>query len=154
MAICGFYVESPFGPSYMQRFLSLKQYGDGAMRPPYSTYGYGIESFNVGAWAGGWDDPNSNSGSSSKYDPEVRSRIDYHFYSSYNNLKPYCAAPFYSGMPGCKSIDMCNNSTLSQTVGVGRFAMTDKEDSPAADYNIDSLIFDDAYNWGDVIVCK
>lgn len=150
MAICGFYVASDYGPSYLQRFLSLKQYDDST---PYSSLGFGIESFNVGGWAGGFLDTTHNPSIGSRLDSEVRSRVDYQFYSTMGASIPYCAAPFYEGMPGCKSWEMCSNNTLAKSVGVGRFGITNKIDNPAYDYNIDELLFD-PYDWSDKRSCQ
>ncbi|MFH0927224.1 MAG: hypothetical protein V1822_01470, partial [Candidatus Micrarchaeota archaeon] len=155
MSICGYYVRSPYGPSYLQRFLALPKYNDPKLNgnTPYSSLGFGIESFNVGAWAGGYLDQGQDLQSSSRNDPEVRSRVDYQYYATSGQTIPYCAAPFYVGMAGCKSWEMCANNILSKSQGVGRFAISDSSDNPAYDYNIDSLLYD-AYDWGGVRSCN
>ena len=134
MASCGFYVASEYGPTYLQRFLALSSY-DGVSK--YSSKGFGIESFNVGGWAGGWNDPKVQGIFISTDD--LRSRIDYHYYSEYSGYG--CIGPQYLGMPGCRSQDMCSiSNTNAKLFGAGWFSMTNKEaEDPAKDYSLDEL---------------
>ncbi|MFH1306256.1 MAG: hypothetical protein ABIH83_01185 [Candidatus Micrarchaeota archaeon] len=145
MAICGYYVKSEYGPSYLQRLTVLKSY-DGIT--PYSSpfLEYGIESFNVGAWAGGWRDPNANTADSRGVNNERRSRMDYHFYQE-GVSTPKCSGVFEKGLPGCKSYWMCMEDKYIRQVGVGRFALTTLPDDanpgevPSNRYNLEELEF-------------
>ncbi|PIT84245.1 hypothetical protein COU37_04240 [Candidatus Micrarchaeota archaeon CG10_big_fil_rev_8_21_14_0_10_45_29] len=140
LAICGFYVKSPFGPSYLQRFTALSDYPPG-ISTKYSQLGQGIESFNSGTWAGGMNDE-------SREQFEASSRIDYQFYSGEST--PSCSGYFEKGMPGCKTLEVCSNQTLARDYGPGRFALTNKTDeNPSQRYNIDALTYEPQVMWGD-----
>lgn len=105
MAICGLYVASPTGPSFFQRMT------DG----PWDPSKYGIESFVIGKWAGGAEDP----ASPSKCDGEnmdLMSRLDWEFYSCQKGTK-------VKGMMGCKNVKMCQEEAAVQE-SVGHFAIT------------------------------
>lgn len=127
MAICGYYVPSENGPSYLKRFTNPAVWGG----TPYSYVGgkrLGIESMVVGKWAGGADDPKAtgtasgwtiNSATSSS---EFFSRVDYQFYRPYITSQK-CIGLFIKGMPGCKDGTVCAPSNTSAvTEAAGRFA--------------------------------
>jgi hypothetical protein len=129
MAICGFYVASPFGPSYSQRFTYF--WGQ-AQNGKYSTLDQGIESFVVGQWAGGGEDICAKEQGSSI---ESYSRLDYHFYN-FSGLE--CLGPFIKGMPGCKNyIDCQSRGPLENATG--RFAFSNYTSSPSPDPNDPSI---------------
>ncbi|MDE1798044.1 MAG: hypothetical protein KGH63_01400 [Candidatus Micrarchaeota archaeon] len=133
MAICGFYVKSQFGPSYLQRYTQQPPYlyrfytsGTG-----YSSLSQGIESFVVGKWAGGALDNNAQD--QSPYDSdETRARVDYLFYQGPTDDSPRCNGFFEKGLPGCKSFPMCTATDTSTAqkpqsprgTSVGRFSLT------------------------------
>lgn len=121
MAICGFYVRSYFGPSYLQRWVALPPYQSGIR---YSRTNEGIESYVVGRWAAGADDPHVIANPSA----ERRSRIDYQFYQDSSNL-PMCIGPFDKGLPGCKSAEACASDGPAKNA-TGRFAMSNLTASP------------------------
>ncbi len=151
MAICGYYVASPYGPSFLQRLTALAPY-DG--HTPYSKQGYGIESFLTGRWAGGADDPVPDwthiaqaSADNPNLNSERDSRLDYQFYPSAYR----CAGSFIQGMPGCKSLPMCANDEPQgspRADATGRFAISNKSydagvPSPADRYNLTNLQYFD-----------
>ncbi|GEM_PF-6871263 len=124
MAICGYYVPSKNGPSYLKRFTQPASWGS----PPYSKFGgaeLGIESVLLGSWAGGSTDPQNYNHLNDISWPssEFFSRLDYLFYRPtfmYNNQ---CLGLFEKGMPGCKDADMCApGSTGPAENATGRFA--------------------------------
>ncbi len=141
VALCGFYVQSLFGPSYLQRYTAQTGYAYRPYSPAgqyyysafgrhfgYSYLGEGIESFVVGKWAGGKDDANAQ-GAAPDAD-ESRSRVDYLFYQGASN-SPQCYGWWQKGLPGCKSLGICSaDEPYSPTAqsprgtSVGRFALT------------------------------
>lgn len=127
MATCGFYVapgesapNQGIAPSFFQRLVD-----DETLRSSM----FGIESFVVGQWAGGKEDPNRDN--TDKY-----SRIDWEFYSPSppEGIK-------MKGMPGCKYRTTDNvlgctppsggaeDKVLTQ--GVGRFRLSEGTGSNA-----------------------
>ena len=125
MAICGYYVASANGPSYLKRFTSFMTQASA----PYSP-GMGIESFVVGKWAGGADDPLATS------DPfassETFSRLDYQFYAYVATWGNACQGLFIKGMPGCRDSETCA-SEGPRVNATGRFAI---DGIPGSNYNM------------------
>jgi hypothetical protein len=114
MALCGFYVPSDYGFSYLQRFTSIG-YNPNNFQPSK----FGIESFEVGVWAGGYF-------GQIQYNlpqkAEFSSRLDYHFFNFIGNT-PVCYGVFIKGMPGCKNQIMLN-SLDPYTSSSGRFVLS------------------------------
>ncbi len=150
MAICGYYVQSPYGPSYLQRLTALAPYNG---HTPYSPQGFGIESFITGRWAGGADDPVpdwTNAAQAAEdipnLDSERNSRLDYQFYSP-----APCAGSFIEGMPGCKSMAMCANDQPQgspRADATGRFSISNQSydagvPSPSERYNLSQIQYVD-----------
>jgi hypothetical protein len=151
LAICGFYVRSLHGPSYLQRLTQQIPYGLNFQNGFSYSAGYGIESFVVGRWAGGADDPNAAQDAS---DPDgARARVDYLFYQGPDNA-PTCEGAFDKGMPGCKNIQMCEDLQSPATLqSPGRFALTytptDTSDrDPTERYGFNSTIENLPYRGG------
>ncbi|MCX8174789.1 MAG: hypothetical protein N3E51_01125 [Candidatus Micrarchaeota archaeon] len=104
MAICGFYVPSEQAPSFFQRML--------AFPPSESSHPLGIETFVVGQWAGGKLDQSHDG----------LSRLDWEFYSA---QAPATQPARIKGMPGCKSVQMCDiSNTEPVKEGVGKFRLS------------------------------
>ena len=148
MAICGFYVHSTFSPSYSQRFTYFWPQYD-LVNNQYSNLSQGIESFEVGTWAGGKDDECARDVSNNPL-VETYSRLDYQFYAADypgSTQSSYCTGPFLKGMPGCKNIQDCNSAGPLMN-GTGRFALsnpdvnmviTDRDVWPTYRYNVTNL---------------
>ena len=103
-AFCGLYINGT-GPSFFQRML------DSSALNLKNDKGLGIESFVVGKWAGGAQDPLHYG----------NSRLDWEFYSSTaQNVK-------IKGMPGCKNKEMCEGGSSNDATkcGVGVFRLTE-----------------------------
>ena len=139
MAICGYYIKSDYGPSYLQRFTNIQT----LVSPPPSFYslsqeGFGIESFDVGTWSGGHLSSLYNLNDDSEY----ASRLDYHFTTFFDNYKrlglDYCRGVFIKGMPGVKDKDMYNSDYPFKN-GTGRFALTNLTDNPTFRYGLENL---------------
>lgn len=116
MTTCGFYVapgssgQQAIAPSFFQRLLEGAE-SDASLR----SGRLGIESFVVGQWAGGAEDPNRDA-------TDAYSRLDWEFYSEVGGTA-------VKGMPGCKDKAMCNpppggTDDLVITKGVGRFRLS------------------------------
>jgi hypothetical protein len=112
MATCGFYVQpgavsssstDGIAPSFFQRMVNGVEFPSSGLR----SAPYGIESFVVGKWAGGKDDPAH----------EGYSRLDWEFYSRYGG-----SVDKIKGMPGCKNAAMCDQSNEEPVkLSVGKF---------------------------------
>ncbi|MEM4361284.1 MAG: hypothetical protein QXV83_04060 [Candidatus Anstonellaceae archaeon] len=135
MAICGFYVPSKYGPSYLQRFTSF-DYTSSIDKDTKPVSQFGIESFDVGAWAGGYLSSIYNLNQKAEYS----SRLDYHFLLSDNLPLPsfYCSGVFIKGMPGLKSPSLYN-SLDSFYNSTGRFCLTNNSDNPTSRYMLVDL---------------
>lgn len=133
IAVCGYYVESRWGPSYLQRFTLMPSYQSGRA---YSARRLGLESMVVGMWAGGKDDPSAqpNAPAPGAGIDELRSRLDYQFYVGSPGY-PDCLGDTLKGMPGCKSLPMCSNDGQTdspRSEATGRFTMTNINSAPPA----------------------
>lgn len=159
MAICAYYVKSGCGPSYTQRFLDDRFEPISSCRPTglpsgHSSLGFGIETFALGSWVMGHEDPHNEDAIYRSNQQIARlegnSQLGYHFYSgllspSYTvggNPPDACVGTFYYGMPGCKNEEMCKNSSLVREEGVGRFALTNDAQNPSDRYGLDELDYD------------
>ncbi|MFN3909622.1 MAG: hypothetical protein ACK4J0_00095 [Candidatus Anstonellaceae archaeon] len=146
MAICGFYLPSEYGLSYLQRFTNLEF----SSSPSIPISKYGIESFDVGSWAGGYLSfqygLSKDAQSSSPF--ETSSRIDYHFLLNDPVNNPYCRGIYIKGMPGCKDSNMCS-SLDPYFNSTGRFSLTNKSFNPTFRYNLFSLTIPTNYPQSD-----
>lgn len=145
MAICGYYVPSINGPSYLKRFTNPNYWGN----TPYSYIAgsggslgtsIGIESVLLGTWAGGKDDPhNLNNVNIVSQSSEFYSRLDYQFYKPYIGWSSdKCIGLFMKGMSGCKDYAMCAPSSEGPALNAtGRFAF---DNSTASWYGFSSLL--------------
>ncbi|MFA5108056.1 MAG: hypothetical protein WC492_00815 [Candidatus Micrarchaeia archaeon] len=146
MALCGYYTWSPYGPSYLQRLSAIpssveRDRTDTAkgIYPGISTLGFGIESFDVGTWAGGKIDQNTNKNlGAADSEMELSSRVDYQFYRQ-SGATPACMGMFQKSMPGCKDSATCSNQTMAIEYSTGRFAFTIQYDNPVERYNMTKL---------------
>lgn len=153
MAICGFYVRSTYGPSYLQRFTDYLPEID-LNTESYSRQGMGIESFVLGRWAGGSDDTCAQVANS---DIETYSRVDYQFYAP-DLAGRTCTGPYVKGLPGCKQLEHCaSDGPLKNATGRFAFCM-DRLDrinpsAPAQRYNTTELTYAPEFSQG-FEVCK
>jgi len=139
MAICGFYIPSDYGPSYLQRFTNIQtpvlETPLPGYEPKLSPLGFGIESFDVGAWAGGYLSGIFGLDEESAY----VSKLDYHFPTYFNPTYrlsgDYCRGVFIKGMPGLKDSQMAE-SLDPFTNGTGKFSLTNFTSNPVDRYSI------------------
>lgn len=132
MAICGYYVQSTNGPSYLKRFTNPSGWDTATFGGAYSPPGIGIESFVVGTWAGGKAD---NPGTPLQEAHEKFSRLDWQFYADAFD-RSYCG-PYIKGMPGCKELGMCRSDD-PRVNATGRFASNELPNL-GTQYNLDPL---------------
>jgi len=95
--MCGYYVNSKFAPSYIQR-LFKDSYS-------YTDEKYGIETFVIGQYANTTYDGNS------RLDREI-----------FNSSKK---GEFIRGMPGCRNFDDCSDTPSVGIFGLSTNAITD-----------------------------
>jgi len=152
MAICGFYIPSDYGPSYLQRFTNIQTIVAG-YDPRLSVLGFGIESFDVGAWAGGYLSTTFGLDEESAY----VSKLDYHFPTYFDPYKraglDYCRGVFIKGMPGLKDSQMAQ-SLDPITNGTGKFSLTNFSSNPVERYFIPKDLVIDTTEPGKLRDCR
>lgn len=122
---CGFYVKGN-GPSFFQRML-VDAFAPGL----YANDALGIETFAVGQWAGGKEDPEP----ANTYEHDKLPRLDRDFYSGQAFLPQLVMK--VKGMPGCRDKAMCSSSNDNATKeGLGRFRLTANS---IASYNLSMI---------------
>ncbi|MFA6489786.1 MAG: hypothetical protein WCT52_03830 [Candidatus Micrarchaeia archaeon] len=136
MSICGFYVKSN-APSFFQRMLM----STGTSTPgAVNSSAYGIETLLLSASAGGWLD----TGTGNSFDHDMRSRVDWEFYSSQSVFPPQTTFKI-KGMAGCRNEQMCQGSnTTAISDGVGKFWLTD---SAISRYGIGDIACNPAHSF-------
>jgi len=110
---CGFYVKGN-GPSFFQRML-----GEAFVPGLYNNSVLGIETFVVGLWAGGKEDPEP----ANTYAHDGLPRLDRDFYNPAPSFIPVQVMKI-KGMPGCRDKLMCSDSNDNATKeGLGKFKL-------------------------------